>query len=142
MAIVSISKAAKLTNKSRTTKHRYIKEGKLSMCSDATHKNGIDVSELLRVFGEIKDETKAVHGEQSLTDQHEHNITQQDNKNEQLKFENEQLKQQIELLHDHVNSLKRAMLLLENKQNVQNTSLLEEKLKSEDSKKPWWKIFS
>lgn len=38
MALVSISEASRLTNKSRTTVHRYISKGKLSICTD---ENGV-----------------------------------------------------------------------------------------------------
>jgi predicted site-specific integrase-resolvase len=51
MALVSKAKAAKLAGVSRTTIHRYTKEGKLSMTGAK-----IDTSELIRVFGEIKDD--------------------------------------------------------------------------------------
>ena len=51
MAIVSISEAARLTGKSRTTIQKYIKQGKLSKCADVDGTFGIDISELLRVFG-------------------------------------------------------------------------------------------
>ncbi len=50
MALVSKAKAAKLAGVSRTTIHRYAKEGKLSMSGDK-----VDTSELLRVFGSINE---------------------------------------------------------------------------------------
>ncbi|WP_407224987.1 helix-turn-helix domain-containing protein [Enterobacter kobei] len=50
MALVSISEASRLTNKSRTTVHRYISKGKLSICTDENGVKKIDTSELLRVF--------------------------------------------------------------------------------------------
>lgn len=37
MALVSVTEAARLTGKNRTTIHRYIKQGKLSQISDATN---------------------------------------------------------------------------------------------------------
>ena len=50
MALVSKSKAAKLASVSRTTIHRYVKNGKLSA------NNGvIETSELIRVFGDISE---------------------------------------------------------------------------------------
>jgi hypothetical protein len=51
MALVSKSKAAKLAGVSRTTIHRYVTEGKLSMSGDQ-----VDTSELLRVFGSISEQ--------------------------------------------------------------------------------------
>lgn len=50
--LVSKSKAAKLAGVSRTTIHRYVTDGKLSMTGDK-----VDTSELLRVFGSISDST-------------------------------------------------------------------------------------
>lgn len=136
MSIVSISKAARLTSKSRTTIHRYIKTGKLSMCTDLNNKQGIDISELIRVFGEIK----STPNEQIVRVQNEHKLTQNETSNEHVKnevlmHENKQLKKQIELLHDHVNSLKQAMLLLEHKGDGKSD-------KDVSIKKPWWKLFS
>ncbi len=50
MASVSISEAARLTCKSRTTLHRVIKAGDLSTCSGELNAKMVDTSELLRVF--------------------------------------------------------------------------------------------
>uniref|UniRef100_UPI001F4BC82F helix-turn-helix domain-containing protein n=1 Tax=Klebsiella pneumoniae TaxID=573 RepID=UPI001F4BC82F len=50
MARVSISEAARLTGKSRTTLHRLIKSGDLSTCSGERNAKRVDTSELLRVF--------------------------------------------------------------------------------------------
>lgn len=52
MALVSKSKAAILAGVSRTTIHRYVNNGKLSMTGDQ-----VDTSELIRVFGSIQDVT-------------------------------------------------------------------------------------
>lgn len=49
--LVSKSKAAKLAGVSRTTIHRYAKDGKLSMTGDK-----VDTSELIRVFGQISEQ--------------------------------------------------------------------------------------
>ena len=51
MALVSISEAARLTGKSRTTVQTYIKQGKLTKCTDSSGASKLDTSELLRVFG-------------------------------------------------------------------------------------------
>jgi len=67
MALVNKSKAARLAGVSRTTIHRYIKSGKLS----AAPGGEIDTSELLRVFGSLKDDSpvtpETVATEQSVT---------------------------------------------------------------------------
>ncbi len=51
MATVSISEAARLTGKSRTTLHRLIKAGELSTCRGERNAKMLETSELLRVFG-------------------------------------------------------------------------------------------
>ena len=60
MTRVSISEAARLTGKSRTTLHRLIKTGELSTCSGERNKKMVDISELLRVFGPF-DQPKNEH---------------------------------------------------------------------------------
>jgi hypothetical protein len=68
MALVSKAKAAKLAGVSRTTIHRYVTDGKLSMSGDK-----VDTSELLRVFGSLtapKSEQGAGHVQHSNTGQH------------------------------------------------------------------------
>lgn len=51
MALVSVTEAARLTGKSRTTVQSYIKQGKLTKCTDNGGHSKLDTSELLRVFG-------------------------------------------------------------------------------------------
>lgn len=51
MAIVSISEAATLTGKNRSTLHRHIATGKLSRVANG---DGLDTAELIRVYGELK----------------------------------------------------------------------------------------
>lgn len=54
MAIISISEAAKLVEKNRTTVLRYIKSGRLSASKDKGGAWLIDTAELVRVFGDFK----------------------------------------------------------------------------------------
>jgi hypothetical protein len=68
MALVSKAKAAKLAGVSRTTIHRYVTDGKLSMTGDK-----VDTSELMRVFGSIsvhQSEQGAGHVQDSNTGHH------------------------------------------------------------------------
>jgi hypothetical protein len=68
MALVSKAKAAKLAGVSRTTIHRYVTDGKLSMTGDQ-----VDTSELMRVFGSLtvpKSEQGGGHVQDSNTGQH------------------------------------------------------------------------
>ena len=53
MAKVSISEAARLTGKSRTTLHTLIKAGELSTCRGERNAKMLDTSELLGVSLEI-----------------------------------------------------------------------------------------
>lgn len=115
MALVSISEASRLTNKSRTTVHRYISNGKLSTCTDEKGIKKIDTSELLRVFGAFK----SVHYEQSdnVTDEQHvtSNGTGETSKTKQLEHEVEHLRQLVTAQQSHIDSLKQAMLLIESK---------------------------
>lgn len=54
MPIVSISEAARLTGKSRRTLHRHIDAGRISRSHTQSGEQGIDISELIRVYGELK----------------------------------------------------------------------------------------
>lgn len=137
MAQVSISEAAKLTGKSRRTIQRYVATGKISLSrSDATGKS-IDISELIRVFGDLKKEnvTPTITYEDVTMS---HHVTSSDDKktleNELLKKEIEFLKQRLEDKDAHINSLKNAMLLIESK-------LLTTTQESTATKKSWqfWK---
>src|SRR6266478_2023979 len=53
MPVVSISEAARLSGKGRKTIQRYVADGRISLTHDDTGKKGIDISELIRVFGGI-----------------------------------------------------------------------------------------
>jgi hypothetical protein len=54
MAKVNLSQAAKLTGKNRTTIWRHIQSGKLSSERDRDGMPFVDTSELIRVYGELK----------------------------------------------------------------------------------------
>ena len=68
MARVSISEAARLTGKSRTTLHRLIKAGDLSTCSGERNAKMVDTSELLRVFGPFE-QPKGEHHSGQVSEQ-------------------------------------------------------------------------
>src|SRR5690242_12492101 len=69
MPKVSISEAARLTGKSRITLHRHIDKGKLSKEIDGTGSPVIDLAELERVYGTLKqaDLSQAVAEQQAET---------------------------------------------------------------------------
>lgn len=54
MAILSITAAAQALEVARSTIHRAIKEGRLTMTTQQDGSKGIDIVELIRVFGELK----------------------------------------------------------------------------------------
>ena len=61
MAKVSISKAAKLAGVSRTALYKsYINKGLISTSRDESGKKCIDTSEILRVFNELKNDSKGL----------------------------------------------------------------------------------
>ena len=123
MARVSISEAARLTGKSRTTLHRLIKTGELSTCSGERNAKMVDTSELLRVFGPFE-QLKGEHhtgqvSEQRVTASNDHS---------------EQVISHLNILllskDSHIDSLKQAMLLLENHQSTLT-----------EPPAPWWKFW-
>jgi len=112
MAKVSISEAARLTGKSRTTLHRLIKAGELSTCSGARNAKMVDISELIRVFGDI---SKPVQ-EQPFEQVTEQRVTVPPALSEQmvssLKQEVEHLRTLVSAQESHIDSLKQSFHLL------------------------------
>lgn len=119
MAKVSISEAARLTGKSRTTLHRLIKAGELSTCSGVRNAKMVDISELIRVFGDISSPVRAQPFEQSS----EQDVTVSPAPHEQvvssLKQEVEHLRTLVSAQESHIDSLKQSLQLLEHKKDVQ-----------------------
>ena len=133
MAKVSISEAARLTGKSRTTLHRLIKTGELSTCHGERNARMLDTSELLRVFGSLV-RTATVHDVEQVG---EHSVTASQTENEQvirsLQHEVEHLRILVSAQGSHIDSLKQAMQLLEHKQprsDIPNLTV-----------SPWWKFW-
>lgn len=133
MAKVSISEAARLTGKSRTTLHRLIKTGELSTCNGERNARMLDISELLRVFGSLEG-SKSVHVAEQVG---EHGVTASEAENEQvirsLKQEIEHLRTLVSAQGSHIDSLKQAMQLLEHKQLPSEIP--------DPTPVPWWKFW-
>lgn len=133
MAKVSISEAARLTGKSRTTLHRLIKTGELSTCHGERNARMLDTSELLRVFGSLA-KTEAVQGVEQVAEQ---SVTAPQTENEQvirsLKQEVEHLRTLVSAQGSHIDSLKQAMQLLEHKKTSSDMPNV--------SGSPWWKFW-
>ncbi|HGN0185269.1 TPA: DNA-binding protein [Proteus mirabilis] len=120
MALVSISEAARLTGKARSTLHKYIKQGKLSTTTDQnTGSKSIETSELIRVFGKISNSpTTDSDGVTNLSklQQETPNTTQSlQIKLQLLEQENAHLKAEKELLSKNLDDIRQAMLLIESK---------------------------
>jgi len=131
MAQVSISEAARLTGKSRTTLHRLIKTGELSTCRGERNAKLLDTAELLRVF----DSLNLKQPEQVALQVNEQRVTAKVDGSEQvvkqLQQEVEHLKSLVSAQSSHIDSLKHAMLLLEHKQDIPERSAL----------LPWWQFW-
>lgn len=126
MAKISISEAARLTGKSRTTLHRLIKTGELSTCHGARNARMVDVSELIRVFGPLEHRASehvnvqvAEHSDTGVSAQNEQTIAQ-------LRQEVEHLKTLVSAKDSHIDSLRQAMLLIEH---------------THTGDSPWWKFW-
>lgn len=132
MAKVSISEAARLTGKSRTTLHRLIKAGELSTCHGERNAKMLDTSELLRVFGAFSSPS----GEQDDEQVSEQRDTVTSDRSEQvihlLRQEIEHLNTLVASKDSHIDSLKQAMLLLENR---------DEKRQSVSRPRAWWRFW-
>lgn len=119
MAKVSISEAARLTGKSRTTLHRLIKTGDLSTCAGVRNAKMVDISELIRVFGDISKPVQEQPSEQVP----EQRVTVLPTPSEQmvssLKQEVEHLRTLVSAQESHIDSLKQSLQLLEHKKDVQ-----------------------
>ncbi|MEC3905321.1 helix-turn-helix domain-containing protein [Leclercia adecarboxylata] len=129
MAKISISEAARLTGKSRTTLHRLIKTGELSTCHGARNARLVDVSELIRVFGPLEHRSSeqvtqvtaqvSEHSDTGISPQSEQVIAQ-------LRQEVEHLKTLVSAKDSHIDSLRQAMLLIEHRHTGDS---------------PWWKFW-
>lgn len=139
MAKVSISEAARLAGISRPTIYKLMKSGQLNFTSvvkaGKTVKN-IDTSELIRVFGSIGNPHTVtdftVNSEQEVTQFNSEHLHDLQHKIELLQKENEGLKEAVASRNDHISSLRQAMLLLEHKQNPQQSS---------SSPTKWWQFW-
>ena len=132
MAKVSISEAARLTGKSRTTLHRLTKTGELSTCAGVRNSKMIDISELIRVFGDISAPATEQYSEQA----YEQRVTVPVTANEQminsLKQEVEHLRTLVSAQESHIESLKQSLQLLEHKKDMQQP---------QPSPAKWWQFW-
>lgn len=135
MAKVSISEAARLAGKSRTTLHRLIKTGELSVSTGDRNAKMIDVSELCRVFPAIRFSTVEHQNEQVS----EQRVTGAEQDNARLKQEVEHLKALVSSQQSHIESLKQAMLLIEHKQQSEQANVGSDILTKPRSRWAFWR---
>lgn len=116
MAEISVSKAARMAGKGRSTIQRHIKEGKLSAGKDESGNPVIDVSELIRVYGTIKADESGKPDSVKQLDTVEPDQTAQtmiETLREELRAARERedwLKGQLEAGQERVRELERRML--------------------------------
>jgi len=134
MSIVSISKASKLTGKSRQTLYKHLQNGQLSLSTDVNGSKGLDISELIRVYGQLKiDKLTTVQVDNTghrLTKRIDNNVNIDSQQLTELekelalsKLKIEEQQKQLDLQQDTINakqetidSLKTALKLLEYRQ--------------------------
>ncbi|WP_175983312.1 DNA-binding protein [Caballeronia zhejiangensis] len=113
MPVVSISEAARLTGKSRKTIQRYVADGRISMSQHVAGSKGIDIAELIRVFGDLSQPIPALSHE---------TVSQADAPPvppdvaatlAQLQAENALLKAQLEAKDANLADLRQSLRLLE-----------------------------
>jgi len=138
MAAITISEAANLTGKSIKTIYRHIKNGKLSSIQNENNIKTIDISELIRVYGELKHAPEQINSQASILNNNkmslnENNITPTTkNINSLTEIDKRLLEERIKSLElilnekqAHIESLQKAMLLIENKTEQQNSQTKE-----------------
>lgn len=110
MSYISITEAAKVTGKSRPTIYRHIKEGRLSTAATHSGEQQIDTSELLRVYGEFKNQpSKAVNNENDSLHLREE-LERAASREEWLKKRIETLEEENAREREHSRELERLML--------------------------------
>lgn len=145
MPLVSISEAARLVGKSRSTLYRvYIDTGKLSVLQDsATGKPVVDVSELIRVFGQLRATGKLSQQQDSLIQDATPNATHQKDSEisllrELLKAKDEQLTaaaDREEWMRKQVEELTSTIKQIQHKPDMEKSKMAVRI----EKKRPWYK---
>lgn len=125
---VNLTNACKMVGISRTTMYnKYVKNGVLSV-QKREKQVFIDVSELVRVFGNVKhlDEHGNVQKSLPMDDVLHNESNDLTIENARLKAENEQLKARLEDKDKHLQDMRNSILLIE---------------KGIEKSKQWWKFW-
>jgi hypothetical protein len=133
MPLVSISEAARLVSKSRSTLYKtYIDTGKLSVQKDsATGKPVVDTSELIRVFGQIRTTVNATHATDKKL---QHATVKKDSNISVLEMEVKMLR---EVLAEKDKRLSEQDGRIQDLQN--SVRLITDQTTSKTTSKKWWK---
>lgn len=126
MAVVSISEAARLTGKSRKTIQRYVADGRISMSQHVAGEKGIDIAELVRVFGDLSHPAPALsHVTESQSDAPPGapNVAALETRIKLLEAELSGRDAVIEAQRENLTDMRQAMKLLEGPR-----------------KRPWWRL--
>ena len=102
MAIVNKTEAARLAGCGKKRLYELIRDGKISVSKDNAGREGIETSEILRVFGEIKPIAQGA----ALGDEKKAPPDQSAAIIAELRAENAGLKTRISDLSDHIQTLK------------------------------------
>jgi len=138
VALVSISEAARLTKRSRTTIYRYRDEGKISISTDHQGNPVIDTSELLRVFGEIELDNVGQVAEQA----NEHKVTPEyDTVHQGKNAENTLLKEAVKRLEAELEEAKRREAWLQGQMERLTALLTHTSTTNQTPRTPWWKFW-
>jgi predicted DNA-binding protein YlxM (UPF0122 family) len=112
----SVAETAKLYNFSRQKIYNSIKNGDLSK----NRKGKLDFSELLRCYGEPKENDKSVNFVQLKNQKLDKNLTEIDNRElESLRRQLEESKEREQFYQDQIRSLTDSVKLLEHKKAVE-----------------------
>src|SRR6266404_7825092 len=112
MSIVSISEAARLVNRHRKTIQRYVADGRISLSQCVSGERGVDISELIRVFGKLSHEDGALAHEAESQCVHG-DVPESAGENVgALKAEIDGLKAVVDAQKNHIASLESAMRFL------------------------------
>jgi hypothetical protein len=133
MAQVSISEAARLSRRSRTTLYRYKDEGKLSFSVDSQGNPVIDTAELIRVFGTIE------------LDSNEHYVTHEsDSVRGSSDKENLLLLETVRRLEQELADARQREVWLQGQMERLTLLLTHNKESSKEGARPsgpWWKFW-
>lgn len=111
MALVSISEAAKLVGKARTTLYRAVASGRLSATTNATGETVIDIAELSRVYGEFRNARNSSATDASLRDA----TPDATSRISALEAEVTQLRERLADKDNHIADLRASIRLLESR---------------------------